>query len=234
MADEHDPNAERLAGQLRAGLTHLQQGRPAEAVAPLREVVAGLASVDDLVDVRARALSLLAQAYLETDRASEARPLIDEALAIAPPSDDRAQLEELSERVAARVELDERALAQSERLAAMSVEEIETRARDPRAFVEVLVRKANAEVDVGRREPAAEIAERALVDAMTLGDVRLEVLARLSLARADPGRAVVEIERALAAADLFGDHNLVTTVVKAAQGHGVPLPREKGPWEEEP
>ncbi|MEM6931736.1 MAG: hypothetical protein AAF602_32695, partial [Myxococcota bacterium] len=158
----------------------------------------------------------------------------DEALALATRGEDHGELTELAERVRSRQALDEQSRVQSERLAALSLDQIEARSRDPVGFVEVLVRKANAEVDVGRRDAAAEIAQRALVDAMTLGDVRLEILARLSVARATPERAPVEIERALTAADRFGDPNLITTVVKAAEGHGVPLPREAGPWGEDP
>jgi len=230
--DPIDPTAQHLAAQLTRGVELLRGRRPADAIEPLSEVARGLAAADDLLDVRARALSLLAQAYLEADRAGEAREPIEQALAIAPPSTDRRDLEELAERIRSRVALEEQARVQSERLAALSVDDIEARTRDPHAFVEVLVRKANAEVDVGRRDEAARIAERALVDAMTLGDVRLEILARLSLARAAPGQAPTEIERALRAADAFGDPNLVTTVVKAAEGHGVALPTEKGPWED--
>ncbi|MEN0061530.1 MAG: hypothetical protein AAGA48_05230 [Myxococcota bacterium] len=228
MADE-----DHLAKRLLRGLEQLRNGRAAEAIAPLLEVADDpeLAKSPDLADVRARALSLLAQAYLETNQVAQAKPRIDAALSIAPPSDDRKVLVELAGRIDARLELDERSRVQSERLAAMPVEEIESRSRDPRALVEVLVRKANAEVDVGRSEAAVPIAERAVVDAMTLGDVRLEILARLSLARATPDVASREIERALRSADAFGDPNLITTVVKAAKSHGVPLPTERGPWE---
>ncbi|MEO0606071.1 MAG: hypothetical protein AAF211_31875, partial [Myxococcota bacterium] len=133
MADDpsEDSVAARLAGQLTAAIDHLRQGRPGEAVGPLREVVDGLADAADLVDVRARALSLLAQAYLETDRATEARPCVDEALALATPGEDHGELTELAERVRSRQALDEQSRVQSDRLAAMSLEEIEARSRDP-------------------------------------------------------------------------------------------------------
>lgn len=231
MADASDPEAERLAQRLLVGIEHLRNQRPAAAVAPLREVVEGLAEAADLVDVRARALSLLAQAYLETDRADLAKPPIDEALSIAPPSEDRSVLEELASRIRARVTVDDQAKVHSARLANLTVAEIEARSRDPRTRTEVLVRKANAETDVGRPDAARAIAERAIVDAMTLDDVKLEVLARLSLARAVPDLAAREIERSLRAADRLGDTTLITAVVKAAESHGVEVPKEAGPWE---
>lgn len=237
MSDE-----DRLASQLLAGVDLLRKGRATEAVAPLREVAEdpALAVADDLADVRARALSLLAQAYLETDRAAEAKPHLDEARALVARlpktavGEDVTALADLAERIDARIELDERARVQSERLAKLPMPEIEARTKDPRTLLEVLVRKANAEIDVGRSEAAIPIAERAIIDAMTLGDVRLEVLARLSLARANPDFAVREIERALRSADGFGDPNLITTVVRAAASHDVPLPKESGPWETDP
>ena len=77
--------AETLAARLATGLKLLREGRAAEAATEL-EVVAldpDLAASDELRDVRARALSLHAQALAHSGRASEALPFLEGALRLA-------------------------------------------------------------------------------------------------------------------------------------------------------
>ncbi len=229
-----DPEAETLAGWLLEGLEHLQGGRAAQAVSPLQRVCdhPGLQVADDLVDVRARAHSLLAQALLEADRPEEARKPHSVALQLAREEDDAgglAVLAELGQRIeaaCARVSEQAAARERAARLAALSIDEIEGRVRSEPARVEVLVRKANAESDAGRSAEAVVVAERALAGAVALGDPRLQVLARLSIARASSDRAPEELAAALQCADAASEPGLITAVAKAAELHGVSLPTQ--------
>lgn len=220
-----DP-AERLAGLLLEGLEHLRRGRAPEAIAPLQEVCAApeLAHADDLADVRARAHSLLAQALLQVDRPLEASEQLQLALELSSTDPDpagRKALFELQSQIGAAVSSHREHAERTARLAALSVEQIEDRVRDPTHLIDVLIRKVNAEIDSDRPGAALALAQRVLSDAITLGDPRLEVLTRLSIARADPGRAMIELQRALARADRANEPNLVTAIVRSAELHGI-------------
>ncbi|HHO52993.1 MAG TPA: hypothetical protein ENK18_19480 [Deltaproteobacteria bacterium] len=226
--------AEHLAGLLLEGLEHLRHGRAAEALGPLQEVCGApeLARAGDLEDVRARAHALLAQALLESDRPLEAAQQLEEAQRLAVHDIDlggRRALAELGARIEATITSRREQQARAARLSELSVEQLETRVRDPVGRVDVLIRKVNAEIDVGRSEVAAELARRVVRGAVALGDPRLEVLARLSLARADPGRATIELQRALARADRANEPNLVTAVVRSAELHGIAPETLEGP-----
>ncbi len=228
---------ELLSALLLDGVRALRSGDAAAAIEPLLEVCSDpdLQRAEDLQDIRARARSLLAQALLEVGRADDALPHAEQALALARTLGDPQGLraiEELRGRVHqalhdARREADNR--ARSERLAHTPIAEIEARVRDPLALVEVLVRKANAEADAGRLVEALDIAQRALGGALASGDVRLEVLARLSVARAAPERAREQLEVAHARASEAHEFNLVTAVARAAEAHGVEVGLLRGP-----
>ena len=234
---EGSGRSELLAGLLLDGLRALKAGRAADALGPLEQVCGDheLARAADLADVRARACSLLAQALLATGRASEALPRAEEALELARrlgDPDGLRQIESLSSEIREALRNEERVQdrrIRAERLAAIPLHEVEARVRDPLALIEVLVRKANAEADSGRTAQALTIAERALVDALTVDDVRLEVMARLSVARAAPDRAQHELERAHARASEAREFNLVTAVARAAVAHGVEVGVLRGP-----
>lgn len=232
MPDETD-QVEALAATLLAGVEHLRKGRPSDAVGLLRSVCgdSDLAQATDLADVRARAHSLLAQALTEAGEHDEALTVLSTAEELTSEIGDpaagpilaalRAQIE--GARVDALKARDQR--TRSERLAALSLEEIESRlvSDTPQARLDVWIRKANAEVDVGRRTEGLELAERVLTEASTLEDPRLEVLARLSIARAAPDRASHELHQAWRRADAEAETTLITAVAKAAEAHGIHL-----------
>ncbi|MBX2797438.1 MAG: hypothetical protein KTR31_07220 [Myxococcales bacterium] len=226
-------HAEALAASLLAGVEHLRKGQPSDAAAMLRAVCADpdLAAAEDLVDVRARAHSLLAQALTESGAHDEALAALDAAEALAATladPDATPILTSLRDRIeAARADglrsRDQQ--VRSERLAALSMEEIEARlpSHTPEARLDVMIRKANAEVDVGRPAEGLLVAREALTEACTLGDLRLEVLARLSIARASPEQAHEQLHRAWRRADAASETTLITAVAKAAEAHGVQL-----------
>jgi hypothetical protein len=76
---------ESLASRLADGLRLLREGKAAEAAAELEVVCRDpdLAGATDLRDVRARALSLLAQALWKSGRAPESLPYLEAALRLA-------------------------------------------------------------------------------------------------------------------------------------------------------
>lgn len=221
-----------LADQLLEAVQHLEASRPEQAAPLLRAVCgdAALAAAADLVDVRARAHSLLAQALIATGDPAGARAAVGIAERLATDLGDveampilaglRAQISG----VEAAQDAERHRSRQSTRLAQLSLEEITARVRDPRTMAEVLVRKANAESDAGRPHEAELIARQALRDAIALGDPRLEVLARLSIARADPSQAEPQLRAALQCADQASETGLITAVAKAADLHDVVLP----------
>ena len=98
----------------------------------------------------------------------------------------------------------------------------------PAARLDVLIRKANADADAGRPEDALPIAQQALSEAQVEQDPRLEVLARLTIARVSPELAEVEVLAAYQCADRSGETGLITAVAKAASLHGVELPTAPG------
>jgi hypothetical protein len=82
---EASRGSEWLAARLAAGLRLLREGKAAEAAVELEVVCRDpeLAGAQDLRDVRARALSLYAQALWKSDRARDALPFLEAALRLA-------------------------------------------------------------------------------------------------------------------------------------------------------
>lgn len=226
-----------LADRLLEGVAALRADRAADAVAPLLAVASDpeLAAAGALADIRARACSLLAQALLRTDRPDDASPWIDEALRILRSLEDReglARVGELRREVLeARQQAATRAQgeARSRRLAATPLDDILATVTAPPALLDVLIRKANADADDGRPGDALPIAERALGLADELRDVRGQVLARMSIARAVPDRAAQLLVEAWSVAERAGEPTLVGAVARAAELAGVPLPVQVGP-----
>jgi len=77
--------AETLAARLASGLRLLRDGRASEAAVELEIVCRDpdLAGAQDMRDVRARAMSLLAQALWKSGRADEALPYLEAGLRLA-------------------------------------------------------------------------------------------------------------------------------------------------------
>ena len=93
----------------------------------------------------------------------------------------------------------------------------------------MLIRRANAEAELARPAAGLPLAEEALAVATGVSSLRLEVLARLSIARCAPERAPDELRTALARADAENDFTLVGAIARAAEAHAVALPIQRGP-----
>jgi hypothetical protein len=215
----------------------LRQGRPDEAVEALERVVNDPAFLaeEDLVDVRARVFSLLAQALLGAGRAGDADQWAGAALELAIRLDDRrgeAEIRSLQREIrsASAEELRRLAAAKESRRIAQTPEDILlSGVRDPAERAALLTMKANAEADAGRADAGASIARRALEQALAAGALREEVLARLSIARCDPAAAVLELTAAWRRAEAADAFTLVGAVARAAEFVGVTLPVLRGP-----
>lgn len=208
-----EPESARLGAKLAEGLAALKAGRPADAVPLLAEVCDGLRDAPDLKDIRARALSLLAQALLGTGRPAEALTPADAALRLAHEVQDPEGVTEIE---ALRAQLAE---------AATKVPASRPPAR-PIGEREALLHDAGIHLDAGRADEAVRLATRALRLAEEAGNVRIQVLARLVLARAAPEGAVAELQAAHALADANDDFTLVGTIARTATLLGVRLPSE--------
>jgi len=226
---------ERLAAHLTKGVEALRQQRPDTAVLHLRPVADDheLAAAPDLADVRARALTLLAQALLDLDEPShhdEVERRLDEAQRIDPGPVD-PEVRGLTERLAdaRRIAMEASAReARTKRLAEADIEPLLQRVADPDRRCDLLVQKAQAELTVGRIERGRDLAARALAmkDEITL---RPRVMALLTMARASPDDAARYLHEALALADTASAHTLVGTIARTAELLSVPLPTQHGP-----
>ncbi len=230
--------ARRLAARLLDGVAHLRAGRLADCIRDLEAVCADpeLAAAADLRDVRCRALTLLGDALLRSDRLDEAEAAAREAGSLARAMEDRAAVaatRDLWGRIAdaRRVRADEARRAAAARVLLDTPDEV-LRARygaDPRRLADILVRKASAAVDGAAPEVARSLAAEALDRAVSAGAVREEVFARLVLARATPDAAREHVLAALSRADAAGEPTLLSTVARTADLLGVPLPVQSGP-----
>lgn len=239
---ETDDRTARLARRLLDGMAALRDARFDEARAALTEVAEDpdLAAADDLVDVRARACTLLVQAMLGAHALDDAGRWLDEAERLLGRLGDRDGLAEVRalrrQRADALTDRARKAQAAERlaRLAATPLDEIRSRAPSPPALLDLLVQKANAEVEAGRPDEAADVAREALELAERLDSVRGEVLARMSLARAEPGCAQEQLALAWSRAERADEFNLVGAVARAAELAGVELPTLHGPEMEPP
>ncbi|MBW1878033.1 MAG: hypothetical protein JRI25_17465 [Deltaproteobacteria bacterium] len=226
-----------LPERIHAGVEALREGHPAAAVEALEPVAADPTFVarDDLVDVRARVYSLLAQALLGAGRARDADPWARDALDLVVRLGDRrgeAEILALQREIQSASTQAIQRLAterESRRIAQTPVDVLLSGARDPVEQAALLVKKANAEADAGREEGGASFARRALEQALSANALREEVLARLSVARCDRAAAEEELVAAWRRAEAADDFTLVGVVARAAELAGVALPVLHGP-----
>jgi len=217
----------------------LRRGDASRALLHLRPVAedADLAASPDLADVRSRALALLAQALIEApvpeggdglESLQEAEALLDEAEALVSAAAEATTSlrDALLDARTARLEASARA-ARTTRLAATDVEPLLARISDPARRLDLLLHKAQAELDAGRCEEALAFAERVL-DAHS-EDPRHSVMAWLTQAAAAPETAEARVTKAYALAEGASEFNLVGTVARTAELLGVALPRLVGP-----
>lgn len=220
-----------------SGVEALRAGRHEEAVAALLEVASDpeLAAADDLRDVRARACTMLAQALIAAGDPDASGTWLDEAERLLAAVGDAAGLAEVRglrrERGDALTDRARKAQAKQRlaELARIPLDELRGRASSPAMLQDLLVQKANAEVEAGRSDEAASVAREAVALAVELDSVRGEVLARLSLARAAPATATDELTAAWRRAERANEFNLVGAVARAATLAGVELPVLHGP-----
>jgi hypothetical protein len=218
-----------LPDHVRRGVEALKADRPAEAAEALRPVAedAELAAAEDLRDVRLRVLTLYAQALLGSDRAAEAEATLRDAAALADVLEDaegRKVVKGLRAQAATAAMEAHRKAAEAKaaaKLSAVPMADLVARNPDARARADALIRKAQADLDVGDAASGAACAREVLENAPT---AREEVLARLLLARAEPGSASQQLEAALTRATTAGEFNLVGAVAKTAELAGVPVP----------
>jgi len=232
---EHDA-AERLAAHLKEGLAAMKRQAWDRALLHLRPVARSDAwsGSDDLGDVQARVLTLLAQALLERGDAAdheEIEAALDRARQCDPSTDGTAAVSSLAERLqdARRSALEGAAAqARAQRLADADIEPWLERLADPDRRCDLLTQKAAAELAEGRTESAAVFAQRAM-ELTEASGLRSQVMARLVMARTHPADARPHVLRALAMADAASEFTLVGTVVKTAELLGVELPVQQGP-----
>lgn len=238
MSEDPSDRSQHLAGRLLDGRDHLRALRFHEAVEAITEVVDDpeFAVATDLRDVRLRATTMLAQALLGAgflDRADARLDRVEAELEGTPEAaEGLPEVRDLRSRVAeARADRQKQSAIADRlaRLADVPVEILRTRTADPSARLELLIQKANAEVEAGRPDQAVQIGEEALLLARELASVRGEVLARMSLARAAPSRAHEELNLAWSCAERANEFNLVGAVARAADLAGVDLPMLHGP-----
>jgi hypothetical protein len=233
-----DAHTERIATELRLGVESLQRGDPAAAVAHLLIVVDDetLGAAEDLRDILARATSLLAQALFERGDLELAVARADSALTLCRTLEDEAGAHEvhalLKQIATARDDrvADTRREQSTIRLAQTDVTEIRRLyAAKPRALTDVLLKKCNADFETGDVGAAEDLAREILTRAVLENWLREEVLARLSIARAVPEEADLQLNAAWKRAERVGDHTLVSAVARAAELAEVTLPSMEGP-----
>lgn len=226
-----------VADAVREGVAALRRGDPQAAIPLLRSAAedADFNAAEDLADLRARVLSLLAQACLEAGQSSEAENWIRQALRVAKRLGDEAGLVEiraLQSRVLQAAMDDHRKREERReqaRIAATPLERLLEGVTEPHARAAVYIQKANAEIEVDRPGDAVALAAEAVRLADDAGAVREKVLARLTLARADADRAATLLPEAWKIASDADEFNLVGAVAKAAELAGVPLATLSGP-----
>jgi hypothetical protein len=226
---------QRVASRLLEGITALREGRHADAIPPLEEVVDALADQPDLADVFGRAASLLAQARLEVGDADAARKASHQAMKTSRSlgdSEGLAEVRALDEKIAAALDRDKRAAlarGRSADLVTKTLESVEAEARSALARADALLKHANALQTHDRPADAARSARRAMVHADEADAVRERVLARLALAEADRSAARGALLEALEIANEANETTLIGLIARAADLAAVELPKQYGP-----
>lgn len=214
----------------------LASGRALDADVLLERVDRALATESELSDVRARVLSLRAQAALEAGRPADARLHAGEALRLLRAAQDGeglAAVRELDARAAAeldKVRRSELARGKLAEIASIPVDDLLARTPDPLARADALIRHAGA-LHAQRDVRAVDSASLAVIEADRAGAVREQVLARLALVECNPAGAREPLLQALAIADRADETTLIGLIARAAELAGVALPVHHGPLE---
>lgn len=220
-----------VAGDILGAVAALRAEQPARAVELLEGALAdpSFRATAELADVRARAWTLLAQAYLAIEPVDErnVERALGEALTADPAAE--AACAELRGRLLdqrqARLEAEAR-LARAGRLAAADLQPLLEKVRDPDRRLELMVQKAQADVQCGDTTSGERIAHEVLATA-TVTSTR--VFARLVIATAAPQLAAQQLLAAHAEADAASEFNLVGAVARTADILGISMPTQLGP-----
>lgn len=226
-----------LPARITSGVEALRAARWHDAVTALSPVVGDpdLAAADELRDVRARVLSLYAQACVEAGALEPADRACRDALRLLRALGDKPGIDTvraLQDRVVQALAREREQAARREEMARVAATPIDTLlagATTDAARTETLLRKAHAHADTDTGALGAPLATEAIDLADRLADTRLQVLARLARARCAPDHALSDLVQARDIADAAGEFNLIATIARAAEVAGVDLPREEGP-----
>jgi hypothetical protein len=226
-----------LAARLARGVQALAGGQARAARADLQFVWDDpeFSAAADLLDVRARVGSLLAQALLEDGEPELADRACRDTLRLLRRLGDKAgvdavrALQDLAVRRLADHAQAQQNRVEAARVAATPLDELMRGQDTPDAQASVLVRKATALFEGGTPIPAIPLAERALALAREHRLVTWEVFARLVLARSAPHQAEDHLRAALDTAAAAGEFNLVSTIARTAAEAGLAMPAELGP-----
>lgn len=230
MSDEEEVVAQALLDAVQ-----VLQKDPVLAASKLEDVVVALAPHDDLQDVHARALSLLAQAQLGAGRPGAAQDAAMQAMRITRSlGDDEGlkEVRELHEQIAAELDRRKREAAAKRASAGWlekSLEEIEAAAQSPFALADALIKHAGALRSHGQTDRAVASARRAVEAADEAHTIRERILSRITLAEAAPEEAHAVLHDALALADAASEPTLIGLVARTAELSAVELPRQHGP-----
>ncbi|MEZ4241285.1 MAG: hypothetical protein R3F59_35035 [Myxococcota bacterium] len=236
MADEPpdpDPHADALGRALAEGIEALRRGQHRQAATALAAVCddRAFARAADLADVRARALSLCAEALLGAGQPQQAMARAQSALVLARRLGDTLgvqDIEQLQQRIA-RAAPGPRAGgggAADASLLEVPADEVDRKlaGAPPELRADWLQRWAAAAASAGRTRDAAAALDRALHEATEV--LRVQVLARIALAALRPADAGALLQRALDLARDADQHTLVGAVARAAAQAGVAIDGE--------
>jgi hypothetical protein len=226
-----------LAERLAQGVSALREGRPADAATRLREVVdhPDFRAAPDLLDLRARAASLLAQALLATDEVGPADRYAREALEAVEELGDSEGIAQIH---ALRQEIMGRALAlrnererhaRRARLRTVSIEELLGSTVDPCERVGLLIERASAASEAGDDTEARELAERATAMADREATVKEQVLSRLLVAQVMADKRLDALRSAYRLALAANEPGLITGIAQTAAQVGIPHSTIDGP-----
>jgi hypothetical protein len=211
---------------LQRAIGSLRRGEPSLAVTDLKVLLAdeAFSQATDLVDIRARAFSYLAQAQLETETFDSAREAAEQALVLTKQiQDNRGEQEVLTllRRISAQQLKSLRvtgSIRQHEASSAIQPLMDDGPETSGTAF---LLKQSALKLSQHHTEEAEGLAQQVL---QTRGVSSKEtVIARLLLAHIHPKTAGRHLESAWQTADAADDFNLVQAVAKTAEqlGHSV-------------
>lgn len=226
-----------LGKHVRLGLESIRAGTPEPAIEHL--LIAAqhpeFEKQADMRDLYARVASVLAQCFLETGEPEEAQRWLHRAMRALRELEDTEGLKEvqpLNNQILTALMHRRKELKVREELAflaASSIDDLLEKTENDQERADILIKKANGEIEAGRLDKAVHFAEEALSVAMRCSATREIVLAHLSIARASPKRAGEAIFDAWTCAEHAEEFNLVSIIASAATQAGVAMPTLRGP-----